>query len=320
MGNEQSKANANDVTWEKEFSGDDGTGNTLTVRQCSNWPNNDAKKCDSSPTKPNPVVNWIKCGIGSSPGGIVAGQGGRACSALSKDFPCIGGQNCFAVTKNVKTDVKWGDQISGNDGNGSKITFQQCSNWPNNDVQKCFISPTRPSFTHWIACASGSAPNGGACSKISKDVHDFTCLYGRNCFGINSIDVNWDSPITGCDGTGNKLTIQKCNNWVDNNPRSCFDSDSKPSGIVNWINCGIGSSPGGIAPGDKATFCSPLSKDANDFTCVGGQNCFAVTSNTRDTSCENIFQIGSDYISKLKQNAKIVIGIILIFIVLYMLL
>ncbi len=102
-------------------------------------------------------------------------------------------------------------------------------------------------------------------------------------------DVKWDATVTGCDGAGSILDIQKCNNWIGSkdllggDPNSCMNSPSKPR-TVKWINCAIGSSPGGIAPGDTATACSALS---DNFSCLGGQNCFAVTKVTEDSTCKN---------------------------------
>ncbi len=121
---------------------------------------------------------------------------------------------------------------------------------------------------------------GGIDSNEFRDKGEF--FYSLKCK-----DVKWDTPVTGCDGAGSKLTIQKCNDWLDNDVNSCNTSPIKPK-VVKWINCAIGSSPGGIAPGDGATVCSPLSKGPDDFTCALGQNCFAVTEQIEDESiCPN---------------------------------
>ena len=308
-----------DVNWDQAVTGPDNGGNILTIQKCNNWVNNDPKSCLNSATKPAGTMKWIKCAAGSSPGGHAPGDGATGCSNLSKDsndFPCIAGFNCFAVTKQVPQDVVWGDQISGKDGNGSKITIQKCNNWVNNDPKSCFNSATKPKFTHWISCGIGSSPGGIApgdgatlCDTISKSEAegDFTCALGKNCFGVNSIDVNWDAPVSGCDGAGNNLTIQKCNNWISNDPKSCLNSDTKPAGTIKWANCGIGSSPGGIAPGDKATVCSPLSSGSTDFGCLAGQNCFAVTKETTDASCNNVLQNAQIAVSA--ASGKIAMGI-----------
>lgn len=118
-----------------------------------------------------------------------------------------------------------------------------------------------------MKCGIGSSPKTTSCSPYSTD---FNCVWGQACYAIQGLSSNWDSPVSGCDGAGHRLTIQKCNNWVNNDPGSCRDAVNKPNGIVKWINCGIGSSPNGIAPGDKAAGCSPLSSGPTDFPCVVG--------------------------------------------------
>ena len=195
----------------------------------------------------------------------------------------VGGMWVYAYVNDSACDVKWDSAVSGKDGNGSKITIQKCNDWLKNDPKSCFKSKTKPDAKHWIACAIGSSPGGiapgdtaGACSPISKDANDFTCLGGQNCFAVTDIDVTWDAPVSGKDGNGSKITIQKCNDWINKDPKSCLTSKTKPK-AKHWIPCAIGSSPGGIAPGDTAGACSPISKNGDDFNCLGGQNCFAVT-------------------------------------------
>jgi hypothetical protein len=106
-------------------------------------------------------------------------------------------------------------------------------------------------------------------------------------------DVVWDAPVTGCDGFGSEVTIQKCNAWVNNDPLSCQNSPNLPlpveGGTNTWIACGIGSSPGGIAPGDAAVLCDGIS---DTFSCVAAKNCFVVTKRTEDEKCENLIQKG----------------------------
>lgn len=121
---------------------------------------------------------------------------------------------------------------------------------------------------------------------------DFTGAYVDIWTKDTNCDVKWDDVVSGCDGAGSKLSIQKCNNWIGSkelplgDANSCLNSPSAPK-IVKWINCAIGSSPGGIAPGDTAKACSPLSSGPTDFGCMGGQNCFAVTNFKTDNTCPN---------------------------------
>lgn len=179
---------------------------------------------------------------------------------------------------------EWNDkQTNVKDSKGSTISFQRCDQWIDNDPNSCKDKPPEGT-TGWMRCAIGSDPTTTSCSGYSED---FNCWSGQACFAIQGLEPNWDAPVSGCDGVGSKLTIQKCNNWPNNDPSFCKKSKNKPNNIVKWINCGIGSSPGGIAPGDKATACSPLSKGQDDFPCIWGQNCFAVTNQVSDSSCKN---------------------------------
>lgn len=203
-------------------------------------------------------------------------------------------------------DVKWDQSYTGCDGNGNILTLQKCNNWVKNNVDSCKSSPSRPKDTkRWIKCAIGSSPNGFVpgdssqiCYPLSKDDKDFTCQWGHNCFAVTDIkrdlekcpisffnnldpttreDVDWDKEYSGNDTNGSKIKIKKCYNWPNNDPEKCKTSPTKPKDIKAWIACGTGSSPGGIAKGDSATACSPISNGPDDFTCIWGQNCYAVT-------------------------------------------
>lgn len=227
-------------------------------------------------------------------------------------------------------DVKWDNPVTGKDSAGNTLTIQKCNNWINNDVKSCFDSLKKPKDTKkWIQCAIGSSPGGIApgdgailCSPLSKDQADFTCSFGQNCFAVTDIippDVKWDPPVSGCDGAGNVLTIQKCNNWVNNDVKSCLNSPTKPKDTVKWIQCAAGSSPGGIAPGDGAAACSPLSKSPGDFTCSWGQNCFAVTKEEKKDTCKSTFASNPlkalEEAFNLSNSTKLSIAIILILII-----
>jgi hypothetical protein len=82
-----------------------------------------------------------------------------------------------------------------------------------------------------------------------------------------------------CHTNNMKMEFQKCIDWGGNNPRVCLDSPNKPKDIVGWIPCAIGSDP-------STTSCSPMSKNVNDFNCVWGQDCFAVTKYEESFECD----------------------------------
>lgn len=116
---------------------------------------------------------------------------------------------------------------------------------------------------------------------INKDVWKDK---GEGFFSTQCSKVKWGSPVSGCDGAGSTITIQKCEDWIDNDPQSC-NGGSKPKDTIKWIHCGIGSSPGGILPSDNWTVCSPIT---DKFDCRSAENCFAITKFEPNT-CENLF-------------------------------
>ncbi len=85
-----------------------------------------------------------------------------------------------------------------------------------------------------------------------------------------------DEIIVPDDGSGNSIKVRVCDEWGGQSPQPCFDN--KPAGTIKWLNCGIGSSPGGKAPGRGANVCSGFSSSPTDFTCAWGQECYAVTA------------------------------------------
>jgi hypothetical protein len=183
-----------------------------------------------------------------------------------------------------------------NDGSGNAITIKNCVDWGGTSPRPCFDN--KPAVTiKWVNCGMGSSPGGKqpghgatACSGFSSGPDDFTCLWGQNCFAVTARkkkDVIWGNPYTGCDGDGNKITIQKCDGWSDpeeckksiTNPSDYFDNPVRPSSAVTWAKCGIGSSPGKLVPGTLGV-CSPFSDG-----CALGQDCFAVTKNDASLEC-----------------------------------
>jgi len=77
----------------------------------------------------------------------------------------------------------------------------------------------------------------------------------------------WSDITQKCDSQGSQMSWQKCTNWANNDVKSCLDAPNKPSKIIGWIPCAIGSDP-------TKTTCSPYS---TDFNCKWGQECYGVT-------------------------------------------
>jgi hypothetical protein len=123
---------------------------------------------------------------------------------------------------------------------------------------------------------------------------------GEGFFSTQCSKVNWGSPVSGCDGAGSTITIQKCENWVDNDPNSC-NGGSKPKDIKKWIHCDIGSSPGGILPSDNVRLCSPIT---DNFDCRSAKNCFAITKFEPNTCEHNFFSDPSGAVKQAGDDVK----------------
>jgi hypothetical protein len=82
----------------------------------------------------------------------------------------------------------------------------------------------------------------------------------------------WSSATKKCDTEHSQLTLQKCSNWIKDDPNSCFNSSNKPATTKGWISC---NSAIGI--------CTPYS---TIFNCKTGQDCYAVTDQAKlSSSC-----------------------------------
>lgn len=101
-------------------------------------------------------------------------------------------------------------------------------------------------------------------------------------------DVTWSRPISGKDSKGNDIIIQKCDNWINNDPKSCLNSPSSPKSD-KWISCALGSSPGGIYPNERAETCGPISSGPTDFPCTSGRNCYAIISSAPNAKHSSSF-------------------------------
>jgi hypothetical protein len=277
--------------WGGPVTGCDGAGHKLTIKHCTNWTNGDPNMCNDS--KPSDVKQWIKCLDGSSPGGIVSGHNAISCDNISNSFPCAKGSNCFGITNNIddttcsgvsgKTVGFTGETNNVKDRKGNKISFQKCSGW--SDQKTC--GEKKPANTKgWMQCSDDTTtPSSGSgwCGDYVEGADNVTqaCNNGTSsCFAITDIEkAQWSQEYSGCDGEGHRLKIQKCTNWTNDDPNNC--NITKPSGTNEWINCGQGSSPGGMIPG-TATACSPISKT---FGCAKGQDCYAILDNKDDKTC-----------------------------------
>lgn len=285
----------------------DSLGNNISYKKCSEWDDNDVNACKDQ--APEGTKGWIPCAIGSNPE-----TGG--CSPYSEDFNCLWGQDCFAVQEFSPPKPKWVDKVENiKDTKGSIVSYEKCTEWVDDDVNSC--KKNEPKDTKgWIKCATGSNPQTGGCSPYTED---FSCVWGQDCFAVTKMSPVWDQEVTGCDGAGSELTIQKCNNWPNDDPRFC--NINKPKNTIAWASCAIGSSPGGVAPGDDATVCG---KTSHVFNCVGGMNCFAITDTSPNVECEKSFFIDPlgaiedqiDLLGEGFEDAKIYIILVIIIMIL----
>ena len=93
------------TTYSQVYQACDGN-DLIQYESCDNWTNNDPNSCYSSSKKPNNVVDWKKCALGSSPGGLVPNKGASACPLpATTTFGCVNGQECFAVISRSTNDA-----------------------------------------------------------------------------------------------------------------------------------------------------------------------------------------------------------------------
>lgn len=125
-------------------------------------------------------------------------------------------------------------------------------------------------------------------------------IYTTDNTGCNA---TFDTQHQGCDNAGNLLTISNCNNWQKTNSANvyadsitCVSSPNKPSNVTAWIQCGIGSSPGGVDPNNPsntAIGCSTIQNTASPTSspCGWGTNCYAIIgSYGQDPRCQSNYQ------------------------------
>ena len=167
------------------------------------------------------------------------------------------------------------------------IKYKKCDNWAFGNVNDC--KDNAPAGTvGWQACGIGSSPGGKepghTAAACSERTDDFKCAWGQNCFAITGKSKDTKCDPTSfeedkniCDIYSTGITYSKCSNWANNDPNSCNQSSKKPSDIIGWIPCAIGSDP-------TTTSCSPYS---TEFNCKWGQDCFAVKKyDTSSSGCD----------------------------------
>lgn len=75
----------------------------VQYRKCDDWNNNNPISCSTNAQEEGvDPRGFIKCALGSSPGGAEPGNGATLCSPMSLDNNCEGGQNCYVVTDTSK--------------------------------------------------------------------------------------------------------------------------------------------------------------------------------------------------------------------------
>jgi hypothetical protein len=76
----------------------EGAGNKISFSKCTDWFNNDPVSCYTSANKPEGIVGWMTCALGSEP----TNSSGLGCSPItsnSESLNCIVGQDCYAITR-----------------------------------------------------------------------------------------------------------------------------------------------------------------------------------------------------------------------------
>ena len=277
-----------DDSCKPSFKGDDWDDNG-----CIDKYHQYARKIDTKELDWDIAADWVIANI--APKVDQDFKGGKV-KSVWKSKPMVGDW-WIMVTVDVGdkcTPPYWSPEITAKNSQGSNMTIQHCTNWIDNKAESCKTSWNARDKPNdgWLTCDVGFSPenfdvkgvNKGLstqCGWISKD---FNCAWGKECYVVNNVDVNWEEPQEMCDGDGRKLKIKKCNNWVSDDPESCKNSHTKGD-VKKWIRCAIGSSPGGGYAGDGATMCAPLTTDVSDFNCAKALSCFAVMEDTPDRSC-----------------------------------
>jgi hypothetical protein len=211
----------------------DTQGNQTTFQKCTNWRNNDPQSCSTSTKRPDKVVGYMKCAIGSDPTSVF-------CSPFSETNNCVAGQDCFVFTQFDKQSnscvTTFDTSKTVCDSKGSKMSFQKCSKWANNEASSCNTSPNKPAgVIGWIPCAIGSDPTTTMCSPMTSS---FSCVWGQDCYAVTeyaqfpnngSCDTTtYEASKDICDSKAGAMTYQKCTNWFANDPNSCNTSLKKP--------------------------------------------------------------------------------------------
>ena len=84
------------------------------------------------------------------------------------------------------------------------------------------------------------------------------------------------------------VQYKKCDEWTENDPLSCTREASLANILPQgYIQCGLGSSPGGLEEGHTAQVCSPVTVENS---CSAGQNCYVVTDASKIVPFPNAFK------------------------------
>jgi hypothetical protein len=184
-------------------------------KQCNNWPAGWIASQD--------IVNYCNSDSSKPAGSTAAIYGTQVWASWTQPDP-----TCDTTTFEAAKSIC--------DSKGSKMTFQKCSNWANNNASSCNTSSKKPTgVIGWIPCAIGSDPTTTMCSPYSTS---FNCVWGQDCYAVTeyaqfpnngSCDTtNYEASKDICDSKAGAMTYQKCTNWFANDPNSCNLSKKKP--------------------------------------------------------------------------------------------
>lgn len=269
--------------------------NGITSQKCVDWSGDDPTSCNTTLKKPKEgkIIGWKKCTIGEDPKGPF-------CTPVETEFNCTPGHDCYAIFENNSNSKRcdpttFETPITNCDGLGNSITVQECTNWKHSDPSSCSNSEKidQSSIKGWISCKKGHAPTNsiGADSFCNEMTIDNTCKKGLDCYAVTKIDefakecdsTTFNGPYTNCEGD-DLITYYSCDDWQNSDPNSCFNSNKKPNGILDWSNYYSGSSPDGKVPGKNLKFFNKNGETVD--TCEFGKECYPVTNRiVNDTFC-----------------------------------
>lgn len=205
-------------------------------------------------------------------------------------IPCLNG-TCSTVC-NVSTDcLGWGPA-----GGNVQCLNHICSPAGEQpDGGNCNLSTDcmgwgRGTGGYGVQCLNGK------CTPAGEQPVEGECTLATDCKGwgggIGGVNATCDAgkckilpakfigPNIGCLGD-DKLTSYVCNANGDPGAACGPDSLASPTGlptepVISWLNCALGSSPGGTTAGRSASTC--LDPYTSTFGCAIGSECYAITN------------------------------------------